>query len=289
MLLVAMGYDSAVEGFTGSNWDYGVLKTASAAGLFEGFTASVNEGCIRDNAALLVYNALIGDCVSYVGNTAVATGDTLIGTYYVKEAAVVTNVVEELNYNTDKEYFAVLDGTKYFESGLYWADDISARVAGGPEPRPDEKAFFWQIPEDMDAGAEYKCYLDDFGNIVAFEPTARAAETGYFLVTGAAYEDISKTQVDSLVYGAKPATELTVGVQAYTAGRDGRGNDVIDGVAELYKNTAHSIDKAYYVYVGRSGAAIYGINAFQYIEYENVFNVNNVLFNSGDMAPPPEA
>lgn len=65
MLLVAMGYKSEVEGFTGSNWAIGVNVRANQKGLYSDLSISVDEGLTRDSAAQMVYNALDAGVVSY--------------------------------------------------------------------------------------------------------------------------------------------------------------------------------------------------------------------------------
>ena len=65
MLLVAMGYKSEIEGFTGANWALAVNTRASQKGLYNDLNINANEGLTRDNAAQMIYNALDADVVSY--------------------------------------------------------------------------------------------------------------------------------------------------------------------------------------------------------------------------------
>ena len=58
MLLVAAGYDPAIEGLTGTDWEINTNALASKLGIFRNFKGSVAEPLSRDNAALLIYNAL---------------------------------------------------------------------------------------------------------------------------------------------------------------------------------------------------------------------------------------
>ena len=51
MLLVAMGYKSEVEGFTGSNWAIAVNVRANQKGLYSDLSISVDAGLTRDSAA----------------------------------------------------------------------------------------------------------------------------------------------------------------------------------------------------------------------------------------------
>lgn len=75
MLLVAAGYQSAIEGFTGANWEIATNVRANQVGLYEDLeTVNPSDGLTRDNAAQMVYNALNVTEVSYK-YTLVANGD----------------------------------------------------------------------------------------------------------------------------------------------------------------------------------------------------------------------
>lgn len=73
MVLCAMGYDAADEGFTGSNWTKKVEKAAAGALLtldMSGFNAE--KPLCRENAAQIILNALKSHRVSYVGGVRTA-------------------------------------------------------------------------------------------------------------------------------------------------------------------------------------------------------------------------
>ena len=76
MLLVAMGYKSEVEGFTGANWAIGVNVRANQKGLYSDLSIAVDTGLSRDNAAQMIYNALDAGIVSY-DYTLVTDGSTI--------------------------------------------------------------------------------------------------------------------------------------------------------------------------------------------------------------------
>ena len=65
MLLVAAGYQSAIEGFTGANWAIAVNVRANQKGLYSDLSISVDAGLSRDNAAQMIYNALDANTVLY--------------------------------------------------------------------------------------------------------------------------------------------------------------------------------------------------------------------------------
>ena len=65
MLLVAAGYQSAIEGYTGASWANSVNVEANKTGLYDGLTIDPSLGLTRDNAAQMVYNALGINVVTY--------------------------------------------------------------------------------------------------------------------------------------------------------------------------------------------------------------------------------
>ena len=76
MLLVATGYQAAIEGFTGANWAVATNVRANQVGLYEDLDINPSEGLSRDNAAQMVYNALSANVVTYK-YTLVSDGSTI--------------------------------------------------------------------------------------------------------------------------------------------------------------------------------------------------------------------
>ncbi len=66
MVLVALGYNAAMEGYTGANWQINVDARANPIGLYEDLSyTTTNAPLTRDNAAQMLYNALDCDMVRY--------------------------------------------------------------------------------------------------------------------------------------------------------------------------------------------------------------------------------
>ena len=110
MLLVAAGYDPKTEGLEGADWAINTNALASRLGIFRSFTKDVTQPLNRDDAALLIYNALDVEMIEkYENGYAIAYNDSrtilsaMYGVYKV-EGVVLGN-----------EY-AVLNGTDYDES-----------------------------------------------------------------------------------------------------------------------------------------------------------------------------
>ena len=110
MLLVAIGYDPQIEGLVGTDWEINTNALATRLGIYRNFTKDVTPALNRDDAALLIYNALDVEMIEkYENGYAIAYNDSrtilsaMYGVYKV-EGVVLGN-----------EY-AVLNGTDYDES-----------------------------------------------------------------------------------------------------------------------------------------------------------------------------
>ena len=84
MLLVAMGYKSEVEGFTGANWALAVNTRGSQKGLYNNLDIVVDQGLSRDDAAQMIYNALDANMVEYT-YTLITDGSSLSSSPTLKD------------------------------------------------------------------------------------------------------------------------------------------------------------------------------------------------------------
>ena len=81
MLLGALGYDSAKEGYTGTNWTVNVIKQAVGIGLDDGNDNFVGSQAVtRQEACLYAFNTLQATMVQYSDNSTVTVGDITINT-----------------------------------------------------------------------------------------------------------------------------------------------------------------------------------------------------------------
>ena len=81
MLLGALGYDSAVEGYTGPNWSVAVIKQAAGIGLDDGNDEFVGSKAVtREEAALYAFNMLQATMVEYDKKDTIVVGDITINT-----------------------------------------------------------------------------------------------------------------------------------------------------------------------------------------------------------------
>lgn len=108
MLLVAAGYDPAIEGFVGTDWAINTNAKASSLGIFRNFNKNIMNPLSRDDAALLIYNALDVEMIQkYENGYAIGYTDhrtilsAMYGVYKV-EGVVVANEWAELD-QTDSD------------------------------------------------------------------------------------------------------------------------------------------------------------------------------------------
>ena len=128
MLLVALGYNSTNEGFTGASWAVNVNVKATAKGLYEGLESiDATKALTRDNAAQMVWNALNAYEVEYKTTLVTENGQlttqvvcqdkvgvdnksriTLLEDKY--ESSTATGIMTDCNWNdTTKKYEYTID------------------------------------------------------------------------------------------------------------------------------------------------------------------------------------
>ena len=117
MLLGALGYDSAVEGYTGANWTVAVIKQAAGIGLDDGNDEFVGSKAVtREEAALYAFNMLQATMVEYDAKTTVdVNGATVtIAGDKAKEVAQGSydNNMNKPNLQFAERYFDKLDKTE---------------------------------------------------------------------------------------------------------------------------------------------------------------------------------
>ena len=92
MLLGALGYDSSIEGYTGSNWQVNVTKQAIGIGLEDGNDEFVGSKAVtRQEAALYSFNMLKADMVQYDSKTTVDINGATVTIAGDKAEAVSTS------------------------------------------------------------------------------------------------------------------------------------------------------------------------------------------------------
>ena len=153
MLLVAAGYDAQLEGLTGNDWAIKTASLASTLGIFDDLTAPTGDPLTRDNAALLIYNALDIEMIQkYENGYAIAFGDhrTLLSTKYgvYKVEGVVTGNEWAQLEDTDSEDALATGKTKMDHVKVY-KSTTSNTVVGEYEEEKNPVIFNVSTPVDM--------------------------------------------------------------------------------------------------------------------------------------------
>ena len=110
MLLGALGYDAANEGYTGANWSINVAKQAISIGLNDGLKAEFNgvKAVNREEACLYAFNTLNATMVEYTNQTIVIANGT------VKTDKVAKDMENNARTETIKDDNKMQFAEKYF-------------------------------------------------------------------------------------------------------------------------------------------------------------------------------
>ena len=218
MLLVAVGYDPKIEGFEGADWAINVSVRADEQGIFEGFTKDLSAPLNRDDAALLIYNALDVEMIqSYTTNNyPIVYSDhrTILSDKYgvIKVEGVVTaNEWAILDDDTDT---ALQEGkTRIYNPDGILSTTGNTAVAQDSSANMKTQVFNVSTPVDM------------LGKAV----------TMY----------VKKTTIlaDSTVYGAPVVSDVNTVIETGEKVTGGDSKDD-DSLAALLKGTGLATDKA---------------------------------------------
>ena len=218
MLLVAVGYDPKIEGFEGADWAINVSVRADEQGIFEGFTKDLSAPLNRDDAALLIYNALDVEMIqSYTTNNyPIVYSDhrTILSDKYgvIKVEGVVTaNEWAILDDDTDT---ALQEG----KTRIYNPDGILSTTGNTA------------VAQDSSANVKTPVF-----NVSTPVDMLGKAVTMY----------VKKTTIlaDSTVYGAPVVSDVNTVIETGEKVTGGDSKDD-DSLAALLKGTGLATDKA---------------------------------------------
>ena len=218
MLLVAVGYDPKIEGFEGADWAINVSVRADEQGIFEGFTKDLSAPLNRDDAALLIYNALDVELIqSYTTNNyPIVYSDhrTILSDKYgvIKVEGVVTaNEWAILDDDTDT---ALQEG----KTRIYNPDGILSTTGNTA------------VAQDSSANVKTQVF-----NVSTPVDMLGKAVTMY----------VKKTTIlaDSTVYGAPVVSDVNTVIETGEKVTGGDSKDD-DSLAALLKGTGLATDKA---------------------------------------------
>ena len=219
MLLGALGYDSEIEGYTGSNWSIAVGKRALGIGLDDGNDNFVGVNAVtREEACLYAFNTLKATMVEYDAKTTVS----------VEGAQVTVGGSEAKNVSQDgyKSYTGDSDDTtlEFCEKNF---DKLKAKDDTNGFDAPATK---WTYDGD-----EIGTYDKDADATLVVADAEKSLET---LITDGDYMDISSKDIDAdaKVY----FNGLNLGKYSDVKGDDdlaGKG-DIID----VYENDDNDVE-----------------------------------------------
>ena len=178
MLLGALGYDSDIEGYTGSNWSIAVGKRALGIGLDDGNDNFVGVNAVtREEACLYAFNTLKATMVEYDAKTTVS----------VEGAQVTVGGSEAKNVSQDgyKSYTGDSDDTtlEFCEKNF---DKLKAKDDTNGFDAPATK---WTYDGD-----EIGTYDKDADATLVVADAEKSLET---LITDGDYMDISSKDIDA--------------------------------------------------------------------------------------------
>ena len=185
MLLGALGYDSAIEGYTGANWTVAVIKQAAGIGLDDGNDEFVGSKAVtRQEAALYAFNMLQATMVEYDKKDTIVVGDITINTTSTRKDV-------ENNTNTDGNIDGERNGDGLMQFGEKYFKDLEKEDATDVFGHPSSK---WVYDGDdvgtyaNEADATYVVEDDDMdvGQVVTSSSymnysSSEAKDAKYFL------------------------------------------------------------------------------------------------------------
>ena len=214
MLLVALGYKSEIEGFTGSNWAVGVNVRANQKGLYDDLDISVDAGLSRDNAAQMIYNALDANMVEYTYSLYADEDSSLTSSptlqdkvnndgYEVTlledrfnavkvEGIVVANEYANLsgsNHLNDERTRILV--TNYDDQAYYGASEddngYTEGLDGFNTTKPEENNGYYailqvRVPTDLENVTHYQTWKADWGTAGEWSTNAELDGTNYFIL-----------------------------------------------------------------------------------------------------------
>ena len=220
MLLGALGYDSSVEGYSGSNWQVNVIKQAVGIGLEDGNDNFVGTNTVtRQEAALYAFNMLQADMVQYDAKTTVNVNGATV-TVAGDQAKVVNTVNGWVGTNDGN--IGEADGVQQFAERYF--DRLTLRGTTDDFGRPSNRWVY--------KGVEVGVY-----------PKATTATYSADTTLGTIYADLGMSQKD------EEAEVYVDGVQADELAEVSRNNDLKVSKV-IFNNSVAKTDPKHFCQVG---------------------------------------
>ena len=184
MLLGALGYDSSIEHYTGSNWQVNVVKQAIGIGLKDGNDEFVGSKAVtRQEAALYACNMLQATMVKYDQKSTIVVGGVEINTTSTREDETFASV------GTGADGNIKLDGKVQFAERYF--DDLKMEGGSDDFGRP---ANVWTYKSD-----EVGTYAKASDLVATFTSKVTSADV-YDAVGKAVYDSLDDGKSDLVSY-----------------------------------------------------------------------------------------
>ena len=230
MLLVALGYDAKIEGFTGNDWSINVSAKANQVGLLDGLDVGANAALTREQAAKMALNTLKSPLVEYdtKGTTVTVGGDASVTvgaskaefkTSTNKKAQTISNDVingttaytvefaeeyySDLKLNSDTtddfgrpcvEWFWKADSIGVYSN----SDDLVATYTEEVTAADIYTAVGKSVSDDVNSGkAKLTTFIDGVGNVVkAADAKGYVTKNDSTTVNGTGNGDLTEVYVN---------------------------------------------------------------------------------------------
>ena len=191
MLLGALGYDAAKEGYTGANWSINVAKQALNIGLADDLIGDFNgvKAVTREEACLYAFNMIQADVVEYEKNSTITVGNvTVTDNSAAKSKRWGSSAINDGN----------IDGKKGGDGYVQFAEEYFNKL----KKTSDTDAFARPATKWTNKGDKIGTYADK-------------ADVTYTknVELGDIYKDLGMTQKDSaakVFYNGVPAKNVSV-------------------------------------------------------------------------------
>ena len=276
MLLVALNYDPAIEGFTGSDWVLNVASMAVNLGVAPG-SLNLMDALSRQNAALMCYNTLTQDLARYKGVNELFTNRPAVGkieNYYGSDYNGSNDGVQQFceAYFPDLALVTVYDGfSRPVRCWTYGGDSIHYTSL------TPVAVFTWQASAREMASSLKSFSLRDSAYPGAGKPVSDSGEATFDAAVNLTFLGMgeSMTQTSCSIQGQSTA--------AFLAGLTGNGrqvefyvnerNLITDIVVITYSvNTLTAINSA-------PGKTAYTVGGVSYLDYQNDLTPDTVVLH----------
>ena len=254
MLLVALGYKSENEGFTGNAWATNVNTIASAKGLYEGLEKlDVSAALTRDSAARMIWNALQAYEVEYK-TTLVTDSKGQLTSQITVQDKVVGSTNDKITLLRDKYDAWVNVGTlvkvdgKDLTIAMNSADRAASDLVKDANDRDLTSLDFTKLGTDYSAlmGQKVKVIFKNGKTNDVLGVYATEDNTVYNTVMNAVEQDGSKIKFDGKSYSVEEIAVYVDGVRLSKA----NGSITNFGAADFDDDAGDSLFSSAYYWVG---------------------------------------